>query len=61
MKNKLEACRLAVSAFDNFVEDLDEMEDEDEVTSCISIAKLLKANVTLWKEEQEKDTKVDDL
>merc|ERR1712065_120384 len=52
LKQPVKACELAKKAFDEVLEELDSMEDEDYKDSTL-IMQLLRDNITIWTSDAE--------
>ena len=60
MKNHKAACDLADQSLQDALDKIDELE-EDDFRDAKSIIELLKENLTLWREEEDNDSAIDDL
>lgn len=54
MNNHKKACELAKAAFDEAINNLDNL-DEDQYKDAATIMQLLRDNLTLWTAEEEED------
>lgn len=54
MNNHKKACELAKQAFDEAINNLDNL-DEDQYKDAATIMQLLRDNLTLWTAEEEDD------
>jgi 14-3-3 protein epsilon len=59
LKDTEKGCALAKTAFDEAVTDLEQLDDENYKESTL-IMQLLRDNLTLWTEDAQDDTKVED-
>lgn len=59
MNNHKKACELAKAAFDEAINNLDNL-DEDQYKDAATIMQLLRDNLTLWTAEEEEDKGGDD-